>query len=467
MSIKLITYCHQILILALIIIFLYLVIKYRNTNNIVTEDFTVISHIFDQQYQQLLRANTKTTPYTRVFQLDPLVYSITHNPEIKIIDVLPYINYQGRRLKSRRSGALLYHLYFSKFEKRGIFCLYPDFINEKARHSIQNLQSYFKYFNQHILTPILTDTSLLIMNYTCYHGILDNKVRLWSRLVQQYGRSIASGVMPPTYLIPDDYTSFKNDYQNYTKQGIHKFVLKNAFLGGKSGIRLTTQLDEIESIFKNAKDINQQCDDCFCLGKNKYNLIQPYLSTPFLIRGYKSNFRFYLVIFWNENKIRAKIYQEYYLSYASKPYSHTSTNFLETITSYTGNNGFDNLDQTTIKLNRPNSHQSFVEELTGRGLDFNEFLTRLRTNINKLIVSNLPDLIGLCKPNAKQFHIFALDMEMDSSLNPILYEANHYYIIYHNIYGKLQSMLFQDIFYELGLTSFQNREFWEVYPNYT
>jgi hypothetical protein len=462
-----IRYYHQILIVALIIIVLYIAVKYSYGFNAITEDFSMISTVFDQRYQYLLKKDTKTTPYTQVFNEDPLVYSIIHNPDIKIIDLVKYINYHGRRITSRRGGAMVYHLYYNRLQRMGLLSLYPDFLNDQARHSIQNIQSYFDYFNQHILTPTLTSNALLVMNYTCYHGILDNKVRIWSKLVERYGRGVASQVMPQTYLIPDDFDIFKKEHSHYSNQGINKFVLKNALLGGKSGIRLTNKLGEIESIFKTSNDINKKCDDCTCLGKNKYNLIQPYLTNPFLIRGYKSNFRFYLVIFWNKNKICAKIYQEYYLSYASKPYSHTSTDFLEAITSYTGNSGVDDLDKTTIKLNRPNNHLSFVDELTNRGLDFNVFLNRLRANINKVVVSNLTDLIGLCRPNAKQFHIFAMDMEMDLNLNPILYEANHYYAIYQNIYGKLQSMLFQDIFYELGLTRFQNRGFWEVYPEYT
>ena len=196
------------------------------------------------------------------------------------------------------------------------------------------------------------------------------------------------------------------------------------------------------------------CEDTLCLGNRDFNLVQPYLDNPFLINGYKFNFRFYLVIFWKNNKLTAGIFKDFYLSYATNKFNINSNNFTEIITSYSDNTNWNKVDEITLKTKRPNSYKTFKKYLEENNFDFNIFLQKLISNINKIIESNKDDLIKYCLPNQNHFQIYALDMEMDTDLNPILYEANVYFILYKHLYGKLQASLYEDIFNYFGVNRF-------------
>lgn len=57
-------------------------------------------------------------------------------------------------------------------------------------------------------------------------------------------------------------------------------------------------------------------------------------------------------------------------------------------------------------------------------------------------------------------------MEMDTDLHPVLYEANVYFLLFKNIFGVLQSSMYEDIFHYFGITKSFNNGFWDIYPSY-
>ena len=59
-----------------------------------------------------------------------------------------------------------------------------------------------KYMNNYInflYEKYINKNKNNIFEFTSFHGILDNKVRLWAQLIKKYGRKISSTVMPITY----------------------------------------------------------------------------------------------------------------------------------------------------------------------------------------------------------------------------------------------------------------------------
>ena len=422
------------------------------------EYFTNINDLYESNISEKKNLNKYINDYTDVFNENPFVFFILNNKDIKINKITPYIIYNNNNVRARRNDSIHYSIYSKKLNKKYEIWRYPDFLNEEKRHSKKYMNNYINFLYEKYINKNKNN----IFEFTSFHGILDNKVRLWAQLIKKYGRKISSTVMPITYLIPDDEKIFYNDY--YYKNNGNKFILKNSYLGGKSGIKISNSYQEIIGIFNENKNNSiYSCDDNVCLGNRNFNLVQPYLDNPFLINGYKFNFRFYLVIFWKDNKLTAGIFKDFYLSYATNKFNINSNNFKEIITSYGDNNNRNKIDEITLKTKRPNSYKTFKKYLEENNLDFNIFLQKLISNINKIIESNKDDLITYCLPSQNHFQIYALDVEMDTDLNPILYEANVYFILHKNLIGKLQASLYEDIFNYFGITDSYNNGFWNIY----
>jgi hypothetical protein len=79
------------------------------------------------------------------------------------------------------------------------------------------------------------------------------------------------------------------------------------------------------------------------------------------------------------------------------------------------------MNDISIELNRPTTLSTFKAYLEHKNISFHLFITKLRTNLHKIIESNKKDLTQYCIRDQKHFQIYALDMEMDTDLNPVLY----------------------------------------------
>ena len=430
-----------LLFIILILLLIIIITWYFSTQN--------VSKIYDNKFNQL-KINNKNL-YTKVLDRNPFEFCIFNTPNLLVLNQQPYIIYDNQKIYARRKGDIYYQLQIDQIQYH--LWRYPDFVNETKRHSLKYIDTYIKFLTQHHIK----DKPNQIMEFTSYHGVLDNKVRLWNQLVKRYGTKKASRVMPFTYIIPNDKQSFITNCQG--KLG--KYILKNSHLGGKTGIKITKSYDEILKYFEQCHDFDiSKCPDTVSLGAIKYNLVQPYLSKPFLIKGYKFNFRFYLVIFWKNNKLFPGLYRDFYIAYSHHKYNANLINDKTTqLTSL--NEGYF---KDTIRYQRPYDQETFFQYMK-RYPDFSKpkFIHQLKQKINMIFLSNQKDLGLYCFNNTKQFQVYAIDSEMDSNYNIYIYEANVYYSIYRHIIGKLQTSLYQDIFHHLNLTPHYNKGFW--FPN--
>ena len=312
---------------------------------------------------------------------------------------------------------------------------------------------YFEFLKNNFIKP----DKNYIFDFTGYHGIIDDKVRMWIKLKEEYGRELANYVMPKTYLIPNDYQIFLNDYDNNKLN--KKYMLKNSFGGGRGSIKITKSKEEIISIFENNQANNYDpylCDDAKCHSFVKYNIIQEFIKPTFLINGHKVGLRLYLVI----TKDKKLLWKNGVCYYSSKKYvddENIENNVVGTIKTIS-----DFIQTNKLQL----TYVEFKEYCKANIYDYknkiNNFESKITENLGYILNSNLKtnenDLLYFTKyPNIKAFTIFAFDIEFDEQFNPVIYEGNFYFTRSkpNEKYGPFFLEMYNDIFCEINL---ENRE---------
>ena len=238
---------YNIKIVFYIFIIIILIIIICNINN-KKEYFTNINDLYESNISEQKSLNKNINDYTDVFNENPFVFFLLNNKDIQINKTTPYIIYNNTNIRARRNDSIHYSINNKKLNKFYEIWRYPDFINEKKRHSKNYMNKYINFFYENYVNKNKNN----IFEFTSFHGILDNKVRLWTQLIKNYGRKISSTIMPITYLIPDDEKIFYKDY--YYKNNGNKFILKNSYMGGKSGIKISNSYQEIIGIFNKNKN---------------------------------------------------------------------------------------------------------------------------------------------------------------------------------------------------------------------
>jgi hypothetical protein len=361
---------------------------------------------------------------------------------LKIINITPYIKYKNRLLTGHIGQNIKYNIYSPYTKKKYIILRYPDFRNEHLRHSKQNLMKFLEYIKQNI-----KQNQNYILDYVGYHGIIDDKVRLWIKLNNSYGRNIAGTIMPKTYLIPNDEKVFWNDY----KIG-KKYILKNSFGGARSALNITKSKQYIIDHFNKNKYNGYnayECQDASCHSKTKYNIIQEYITPTFLIMNRKFGLRLFLCIIDN----KYYIYKNGLAYYSTDQYNN-STNINNNVVGST----FKTMDFIK-KNNLPYTYIEFKEyalkNIKNGSKKIYKLEKKLVENFKKIIQSNKKDLFVFNSfDNVQAFSIFAFDIEFDKDFNPLIFEGNFYFSRFNtnNLYGRLTSDMYNDIYHVLGIT---------------
>ncbi len=180
-------------------------------------------------------------------------------------------------------------------------------INRIFDHDIEDKKTWDIYIpNTSSISKDLNDIKInhkhQIINLISYNGSLGNKKQLWINLANYYGRKIASEIMPPSYVFPQDKDVFKKAFDK------NKMYMMKAEKQRQEGLKLSNKYDEI---------INSH--------KDKYVVVQEYIENPLAYNGHKLNFRVYLLVVCKNGLFSSKdgyIYNDGIISYAK----HTDQN---------------------------------------------------------------------------------------------------------------------------------------------
>jgi hypothetical protein len=248
---------------------------------------------------------------------------------------------------------------------------------------------------------------------------LIGKDLLWFNLVNYYGISKASTIMPMSYILihNDDMNRFKNDYNKNNLYILKKNIQR------QEGLKITNDLNEI---FK-GKDEN-------------YVIVQNLLQDPYIItdnlnnkvNNRKINMRFYILIVCNNSNMDVYVHNNGFMYYTSESFVKGSMDTSSNITT-----GY--IDRQVYDVN-PLTHQDFRKYLDDPNRQLNPYETNIRNQ--KLIISNIVfqriyelfkdvfiAIYNKINKNSKitnklSFQLFGADIAINEQLIPSLMEIN-------------------------------------------
>jgi len=416
-------------------------------------------------------------------------FSCTINDNFDIIDKQKTINYNDSNNQKILGGHIGQNILFNvknKFNNKNYIILrYPDFRDEILRHSKENLLNYFNYLKK----TFIKNNENYIFDFAGYHGIIDDKVRLWIKLKETYNRELANTVMPTTYLMPNDYDIFMNEYDENKK-----YILKNSFGGARSALKITISKDEILSYFeenKSKKYDPYQSIDAASHSKVKYNIIQEYIEPTFLLHNHKFALRLYLIVVndteneSNSNGVLCKLktplpeqalqgsavkfilWNNGLCYYSEKEYQNSKNIDLDK--NVVGSILKEDMKQIIKKYNLPKTYNEFKtyakQNIENCEDKINNLEQKLQEYFKYIFESNKDELHYFKEyKNIEKFGIFAFDIEIDNNFNPTIFEGNYYFARFNTNmeYGLIIKKLYEDILYELQLSDKKNYGFIEV-----
>jgi hypothetical protein len=235
-----------------------------------------------------------------------------------------------------------------------------------------------------------------------YCDWINSKARLWALLWMKHGEK-AEKYMPRTYLLKNlkDKIAF---YTNHHNRKINNkkcmYILKN-----------NKQRQRGLKLVDNIKDLKKEAD-------KGYILVQEYYKDPYLIKGRKINFRYYLLIVCRDGKISGYIHKNGFVYYTPKFYKPNSLDFDRHITT-----GY--IDRKIYETN-PLTLEDFRKHLEKENHGSSKIWDKNVNNLMNKVLQALKLKVCTNKKFKKNvlFQVFGADVAPNSKLYPKLMEIN-------------------------------------------
>ncbi|QKF93836.1 tubulin-tyrosine ligase/tubulin polyglutamylase [Fadolivirus algeromassiliense] len=238
-----------------------------------------------------------------------------------------------------------------------------------------------------------------------------SKSNLWKNLVKKYGREKARDMSPISYVLYDesDKKLFETEYNENTLYIMKKNIQR------QEGLKISNDKEEILNGYK-----------------DNYVIAQELLQDPYLIRGRKTNMRFYVLLVCQNNEISAYVHKEGFMYYTKMPFIKGSKTF--------GNNITTGYIERWIYHVNPLTHTDFRTYLDDNKRDMTDIekdtiknggkLSEIVFNRINLLITNIVNAISfaVCQDshikNYITFQLFGVDIAVDNRLEPKVMEVN-------------------------------------------
>lgn len=258
------------------------------------------------------------------------------------------------------------------------------------------------------IKPTKKDQRIFVVNNS---EEMSSKSHLWKNLVEAYGRKKAQTISPLSYVL-NDTNDMKLFGQEYDKNKIY-IMKKN--IQRQEGLKITND----KNVILNGS-------------KENYVVVQELLQDPYIIKGRKTNMRFYVLLICQNNEISAYIHNDGFIYYTKMPFQKQSLKWGHNITT-----GY--IERWIYHIN-PLTHNDFRNYLddNNRKLSSEEQkIINSNQQISKIVFARINDLIReviysmetkLCQGSQLQnyitFQLFGFDIALDENLYPKIMEVN-------------------------------------------
>lgn len=258
------------------------------------------------------------------------------------------------------------------------------------------------------IKPTSSDQRIFIVTNT---DEIASKSNLWKNLVKMYGRDKAKIMAPNSYSLndPEDRDLFEKEYNPNMLYILKKNIQR------QEGLKLSNNKDEILNGYK-----------------QNYVVAQELLQDPYMIKGRKTNMRFYVLLVCQNNEISAYVHNEGFVYYTKMPFKKNTLEFGPNVTT-----GY--IERWIYQVN-PLTHGDFKKYLDSKDRELIPAEKEIIKNggvISKVVFDRIYSLISdvinaisfsVCKGTHIQdyisFQLFGVDIAVDDKLNSKIIEVN-------------------------------------------
>jgi len=278
---------------------------------------------------------------------------------------------------------------------------------------------------------------------------LVSKLNLWNTMFYYYGFNEAAKYVPYGFSILDkeQRTSFL-DYYFQTKNKDKLYIAKS-IKQRQEGLLLT-------------RDIKELVDNI----KDGFNLVQEFIANPLTIDGYKLDYRIYLLLVCNKNKMEAYIHTDAPIHYGKIPYTEKTVKDINKDALIPS--GFIDIN---LHLNKRPTTLKQLDIWIRKNRDSNYSIYDKSKNVLTKVMDAFKD--NLCTDehlkDHTRFQLFGIDFILKDDLDVRLIEFNKGSDMTYDRpeLQKLKQKLVNDMLDKLGIIESKTSNEFMLFWNYT
>lgn len=297
---------------------------------------------------------------------------------------------------------------YYRCEKRPLGGIYKEILNEESVNLTQDLSEFNLYYpcgyngvEKELRALDLGGKTGQNIFGICGSDTIASKSSLWKVVSEHYGREFASKLIPESWLLKDnrEFPLFK---QQFTADKI--YILKKN-VQRKKGIKLTSDLEEVENAYKNKYVMVQEKHDSIIINKRRLNL------------------RIYVFVVYKNGKKSVYIHDSAKVLYTSKDVEENSSSNSEEFETLITNSYVTDLEIYNKNPLTLNKLLVYLED--NRGVNSVALKQKIYAVLKNVMIALLPKVCN-CKNMRDQnmYQMFGADVLIDTKFKPYVLEFN-------------------------------------------
>jgi len=297
---------------------------------------------------------------------------------------------------------------YYRCEKRPLGGIYKEILNEESINLTQDLSEFNLYYpcgyngvEKELRALDLGGKTGQNIFGICGSDTIASKSSLWKVVSEHYGREFASKLIPESWLLKDnrEFPLFK---EQFTADKI--YILKKN-VQRKKGIKLTSDLEEVENAYKSKYVMVQEKHDSIIINKRRLNL------------------RIYVFVVYKNGKKSVYIHDSAKVLYTSKDVEENSSSNSEEFETLITNSYVTDLEIYNKNPLTLNKLLVYLEE--NRGVNSVALKRKIYDVLKNIMIALLPRVCN-CKNMRDQnmYQMFGADVLIDTKFKPYVLEFN-------------------------------------------